>query len=150
MGALVVKKGVFRMFKLRTMMHKLEEDTNAWLECLSKKGVKDLSILKAHNVQWSEMPLSIFKCRELSCLALGNFNLDVNGSNSGFSNLVSLPLYDCHIYHDILEQIISSCPLEMLFIDSCVFLTNGCDDRKTAISAPNLRVFNIVCHDQTV
>ncbi|CAM8882142.1 unnamed protein product [Rhodiola kirilowii] len=126
----------------------LKGDINACLQTLSRKGIKDLTIFGREYVHSFELPPSIFDCLGLSSLTLGNCTLQNYISFKGFPNLVRLNLSHVDIIGDILEKVISKCPLEMLYISFCTFCSSEIDSRprKNAISAPNLRVLDIVCY----
>ncbi|KAL9678227.1 hypothetical protein QQ045_016067 [Rhodiola kirilowii] len=122
-------------------------DMNAWVQFLSGHGIKDLSI---HGCYWLDrfgLPPSIYQCSELSSLSLGRCSLLNTIVFRGFPKLVKLHLYDVDVYEDILEKIVSNCPLEMLSLDTCTFYSgwNNLVPCKITISAPNLRIFDIVC-----
>ncbi|CAM8884326.1 unnamed protein product [Rhodiola kirilowii] len=126
----------------------LKGDINACLQTLSRKNIKDLTIFGREYVHSFELPPSIFDCLGLSSLTLGNCTLQNYIAFKGFPNLVRLNLSHVDIIGDMLEKVISKCPLEMLYISFCTFCSSEIDSRprKNAISAPNLRVLDIVCY----
>lgn len=127
----------------------LEGDMETWLQCLSRKGIEDLTIdfrkgddvfdVGDDSTQNFELPRSIFRCLELSCLSLARFLLMSSVGLMGFPNLVKLELIETVIHEDSLEKIISFSPLETLIVIDCVLA-----NRMTAISSRSLKIFKIV------
>lgn len=130
--------GPIHKIVLRPLWYENEGDTHIWLELLSRKGVNDLTIYCEDRIENFDLPASLFYCVELASLTLGRCRLVNSVAFRGFANLVRLELFEVSIHGDILEKIIASSALEILFIRSCNF-----NFYKTAISAPNLRVFSI-------
>ncbi|KAL9665039.1 hypothetical protein QQ045_020448 [Rhodiola kirilowii] len=128
--------------------NKLKRDMNACLQTLSRKGIKDLTIFGREYVDSFELSLSIFDFLGLSSLTLGKCNLRNSIAFKGFPNLTTLQLSHVDIFGDMLEKVISKCPLEMLYISFCTFCSSETDSRpcKNAINAPNLRVLDIACY----
>ncbi|CAM8876588.1 unnamed protein product [Rhodiola kirilowii] len=126
----------------------LKGDMNACLQALSRKGIKDLTIFGREDGDRFELPPSIFECVELSRLALTKCILSNSIAFKGFPNLATLQLSYVRIFGDMLEKVISKCPIEMLSIENCTFYSSETDYRscKNAISAPNLRVLKIVSY----
>ncbi|KAL9679131.1 hypothetical protein QQ045_016987 [Rhodiola kirilowii] len=120
---------------------------NAWVQFLSGHGIKDLTIHTGYCVDSFDLPPSIYQCSELSSLSLEQCSLLNMIAFRAFPKLVKLHLFVVDVYEDILEKIISSCPLKMLSLDSCTFYSgwNNLIPCKITISAPNLRIFDIVC-----
>ncbi|CAM8876587.1 unnamed protein product [Rhodiola kirilowii] len=130
------------------LWYDLEGDMNAWLRLLSRKGIKDLTFSCHGHLEEVELPPSIFDCLGLSSLTLENFNLQKSIAFKGFPNLATLKLSYVDIFGDMLEQVVSNCPLEMLSLEFCCFYSDKTNSQpsKNAISAPNLRVLSIVCY----
>ncbi|KAL9680580.1 hypothetical protein QQ045_018461 [Rhodiola kirilowii] len=108
-------------------------------------SIEDLRLGCGDHVHSFDLPPSVFQCTGLSVLTIRRINLHRPIAFRGFPNLVELVLLNVHIFGDVLEKIISSCPLEVLIIHSCSFYSGWVDPHKTAISAPNLRVLQVVC-----
>ncbi|CAM8885264.1 unnamed protein product [Rhodiola kirilowii] len=133
--------GPIHTFILHMTLRDRDEDLNTWLLFLSRNGIKDLRLLNEEFLDFFYVPQSIFQCLGLS------FNLYSSLPFRGFPNLTKLVLFDVDIPGDMLEQVISCCLLEVLFIERCGFYTrwpNHCA-RKNAITAPNLRILRVVC-----
>ncbi|CAM8882134.1 unnamed protein product [Rhodiola kirilowii] len=133
---------------LRPLWYDDEGDMNAWLRLLSRKGIKDLAFCCHGHLREFELPPSIFNCLGLLSLTLENCNLRKSIAFKGFPNLATLKLYYVDIFGDMLEQVVSNCPLEMLSLEFCCFYSDKTNSQpsKNAISAPNLRVLSIVCY----
>lgn len=129
-----------RKIVLRPLWYDMEGDVHTWLELLSRKGINDLKIFCEERIEWFDLPASLYYCVGLTSLTLGRCKLVDSVSFRGFPNLVRLELFEVGIYKDILEKIISSCPLEILLIRSCNF-----NYHKMAVCAPNLRIFSVTC-----
>ncbi|CAM8878264.1 unnamed protein product [Rhodiola kirilowii] len=136
--------GPIRTFILRVTWRDREEDMNTWLQFVSRNGIEDLRLLCDEYIDGFDLPHAIFHCLGLSCLTLSKIFLHDSLPFKGFPNLVRLVLYDVSIFGDVLELVISSSPLEVLIIERCCWWSDH-RPRKTAISAPNLRVLRVVC-----
>ncbi|KAL9664314.1 hypothetical protein QQ045_019713 [Rhodiola kirilowii] len=130
----------------------VEGDVNTWLRLLSTMDVDDLTIncVPDRDMELDfKLPSYVFQCLGLSCLTLGECKLQYSSTFKGFPNLTRLDLSYCKINEDMLENIISNCPLEVLFIVCCEFYRSMTNFRpcKNAISASSLRVLDIVDSD---
>ncbi|CAM8882144.1 unnamed protein product [Rhodiola kirilowii] len=128
----------------------VEGDVNAWLRLLSTMDVKDLTIDCHPDMEWKfKLPPYVFQCLELSCLTLEYCTLEYSLAFKGFPNLTRLNLSYVEINEDMLEKVISNCPLEMLFMKYCDFYDSRTDFHpcKNAISTSSLRVLDIVGQD---
>ncbi|CAM8879723.1 unnamed protein product [Rhodiola kirilowii] len=128
----------------------VEGDVNTWLRLLSTMDVKD-STIDCHPDMETEfmLPQYVFQCLGLSCLTLGHCKLQYSIAFKGFPNLMRLDLPNVAIHEDMLDKVISNCPLEMLFIKHCDFYHSRTDFRPHTndISASSLRVLDIVGDD---
>ncbi|CAM8879728.1 unnamed protein product [Rhodiola kirilowii] len=128
----------------------VEGDVNIWLRFLSTMDVKDLTI-DCHSDLYGffELPPYAFQCLGLSCLTLQDCKLEYPIEFKGFPNLTRLDLSYVELHEDMINKVISTCPLEMLFIKHCGFYGSRTDFRPctNAISASSLRVLNFVGAD---
>ncbi|CAM8884324.1 unnamed protein product [Rhodiola kirilowii] len=125
----------------------VKRDVNTWVRLLSTMDVKDLTF-DCHSDMYGrfKLPPYAFECLGLSCLTLQDCKLKYSIAFKGFPNLTRLHLSEVELHEDMLDKVISNCPLEMLFLEHCDFHHSNIDFRPcmNAISTSNLRVLDIV------
>ncbi|CAM8879721.1 unnamed protein product [Rhodiola kirilowii] len=127
----------------------VKRDLNTWVRLLSTMDIKDLTF-DCHSDMYGrfKLPPYAFQCLGLSCLTLQDCKLKYSIAFKGFPNLTRLHLSYVELHEDMLDKVISNCPLEMLFLEHCDFHHSNIDFRPcmNAISTSNLRVLDIVGH----
>ncbi|KAK4707638.1 hypothetical protein R3W88_028563 [Solanum pinnatisectum] len=78
----------------------------------------NVQILVLHLPEDSKLPTSVFTCSQLRYLSLHNCSIHHPSAFEGFDKLISLELCEVTISSELLESIISHCPLlEQLMLD---------------------------------
>ncbi|KAD4982979.1 hypothetical protein E3N88_19650 [Mikania micrantha] len=91
-----------------------DEDIAHWILFLSRKGLKDLTLLKMHGPQLN-LPTHMFSCSELKHLKLFYCHFDPPASFHGLPNLLSLELGLVQFESSTFGKFITQCPvLEVL------------------------------------
>ncbi|KAF7827909.1 F-box/FBD/LRR-repeat protein [Senna tora] len=112
-----------------------------WIRYLSRSGIRDLMLVNDQPDPY-EIPSHLFSCLNLAYLDITNFAMKPPPPDfGGFKSLTGLHMFSIRIESDVLESLISGCPLLVnLSISGCI----GFDC--LSISAPNLQVLVILDH----
>ncbi|KAI7754360.1 hypothetical protein M8C21_006048 [Ambrosia artemisiifolia] len=86
------------------------EDVNHWLLFLSRKGIKDLTIVQRHK-SIDKLPTHLFSCLELKHLKLSNCSFHPPTTFHGFPNLLSLELSQVQFARGKFGELFTLCPL---------------------------------------
>lgn len=132
---LFLHQGPIHSFKLSTSLLQNVPDVDQWILFLSRNGIKEL-ILELEG-EWFRLPSCLFNCSKLTHLELFNCEFDPPSTFKGFSNLRTLNLHQVLVAADVIESLISSCPLleslSLSYFDSLAI----------TISAPNLKYLRL-------
>ncbi|XP_062111251.1 F-box/FBD/LRR-repeat protein At1g13570 isoform X1 [Humulus lupulus] len=134
--ALFLHKGPIHKFQLSTFYLQNCSDIDQWLLFLSRNDIKELVLELEEEEGEGELfrvPASLFHCKKLTRLDLFRCELDPPLTFKGFSYLNSLTLHQVLVAPDVIESLISGCPLlENLAISYF-------DSLALNIKAPNLK-----------
>ncbi|KAI3796252.1 hypothetical protein L1987_38919 [Smallanthus sonchifolius] len=86
------------------------EDINHWILFLSRKGIKDFTLVNFRQTLF-KLNTHLFSCLDLKHLRLQNCSFYVPPSFHGFPNLLSLEFYDVTFESGNCGEFISWCPL---------------------------------------
>lgn len=145
---LFLHDGPIHRFTLSTAYLQSSPDVDQWLLFLSRKDVKEL-ILELGDGEWFRVPSCLFSYRKLVRLELVRCELDPPSSFKGFPFLKHLNLQQVLIAPDVVENLISSCPL----LESLTL--SYFDSLELNIRAPNLKYlilegeFKDICLENT-
>ncbi|XP_052200547.1 F-box/FBD/LRR-repeat protein At1g13570 [Diospyros lotus] len=133
---LFLHDGPIHKFSLSSTYLQCSPDIDQWLLFLSRKDVKEL-VLELGDGEWFRAPSCLFSFRKLTRLDLIRCELDPPPSFKGFPCLKYLNLQQVLVAPDVLESLISSCPLleslTLSYFDSLVL----------SIHAPNLKYLSL-------
>ncbi|KAL5553565.1 hypothetical protein UlMin_040966 [Ulmus minor] len=130
--ALFLHKGPIHKFELSSACLPSCPDVDQWILFLSRNGIKEL-VLDLEQSEWFRIPSCLFQCRKLTHLELCKCEFDPPSTFKGFASLKSLKLHQVLVSPDVIESLISSCPL----LESLEF--TYADGLALSISAPNLK-----------
>ncbi|KAM3201472.1 hypothetical protein P3L10_033835 [Capsicum annuum] len=103
---------------------------------LSRNQIQDLVLIFPWHERY-KLPSSFFKCLQLRHLILNHCSIHPPSVFQGFARLTSLVLYEVLISSELLESLISHCPLlEQLVLSNLEILNT------VEIDAPMLRLFD--------
>ncbi|KAF5184069.1 Fbd-associated f-box protein [Thalictrum thalictroides] len=111
--------------EFRLLFHPGEQykaNLNIWIEFAILRGVKNLDLVFCNDEdkEYIQLPDSLFGCNSLMHLRASHIEFNPTTEFSGFSSLVTLRLDQVSIADDVLEKIISTCPvLSHLFLRLC-------------------------------
>lgn len=140
--------GPIHKFTLSSTFLQSSPDVDQWLLFLSRKDIKEF-FLELGEGEWFRAPSSLFCCQKLTRLELFRCELDPPPSFKGFSCLKHLNLQQVLIGPDVVENLISSCPL----LESLTL--SYFDSLALTIHAPNLKFlclegeFKDICLENT-
>ncbi|KAK0574776.1 hypothetical protein LWI29_028845 [Acer saccharum] len=148
--ALFLHQGPIHKFQLSTKHLQCCPDIDQWLLFLSRNDLKELILeLGEGEGDWFRVPSCLFNCKKLTRLELHRCEFDPAPNFKGFSSLRSLNLDQVLVAPDVIECLISSCPvLESLSLTYS-------DSLDLNINAPNLKYlflegeFKDVCLENT-
>lgn len=130
--ALFLHKGPIHKFQLSTTYLQCCPDIDQWILFLSRNDIKEL-VLELGEGEWFRVPACLFYCKRLTRLDLFRCELDPPLTFKGFLCLKSLTLHQVLVAPDVIESLISGCPLlENLSISYF-------DSLALNIKAPNLK-----------
>ncbi|CAK9157354.1 unnamed protein product [Ilex paraguariensis] len=129
---LFLHDGPIHQFALSTSFSHSSPDIDQWLLFLSRKDIKEL-ILELGEGEWFRAPSCLFSCRKLTRLELVRCELDPPLSFKGFLCLRYLNLQQVLVAPDVIESLISSCPL----LESLTL--SYFDSLALTVRAPNLK-----------
>lgn len=136
---LLLHDGPIRKFKLSTLYLKNSSDLDQWLLFLSRKPIKKLVLeLYGHDDQQFCTSSRIFSFQNLTRLKLSEFTVKPPSGFQGFPCLKFLTLHCCSVNLEVVENLISSCPL----LQKCNL--RGMDQLALTVRAPNLRHLSVV------
>ncbi|XP_047341290.1 F-box/FBD/LRR-repeat protein At1g13570 [Impatiens glandulifera] len=107
---LFLHNGPIHKFSLSSMYLQNSPDVDQWLLFLSRKGIKEL-VLELGEGEWFRAPSCLFACQKLTRLELIRCELDPPPNFRGFSCLKYLNLQQVLISPEMVESLISNCPL---------------------------------------
>lgn len=145
---LFLHDGPIHKFTLSTSYLQSSPDIDQWLLFLSRKDIKEL-VLDLGEGEWFRAPSCIFSCRKLSRLELVRCELDPPPDFRGFLCLKYLNLQQVLVATDVVENLISSCPL----LESLTL--SYFDSLALTVRAPNLKYlilegeFKDICLENT-
>ncbi|CAH2037914.1 unnamed protein product [Thlaspi arvense] len=129
-GVLLLHQGPIHKFQLSTSFLQCRPDIDQWLLFLSRNGIKEL-VLELGEGEF-RVPSCLFRCSKLTRLELCHCEFDPPQYFKGFSSLKSLNLHQILVAPEVIESLISGCPLleylSLSYFDSLVL----------RISAPSL------------
>lgn len=128
--------GPIHKFVLSSTFLQSSPDVDQWLLFLSRKDIKEL-VLELGEGEWFRAPSSLFCCKKLTRLELIRCELDPPLNFGGFSCLKHLNLQQVLIGPDVVENLISSCPL----LESLTL--SYFDSLALTIRAPNLKFLSL-------
>lgn len=128
--------GPIHKFTLSSTFLQSSPDVDQWLLFLSRKDIKEL-VLELGEGEWFRAPSSLFCCQKLTRLELTRCELDPPLNFRGFSNLKYLNLQQVLIGPEVVEDLISSCPL----LESLTL--SYFDSLDLTIHAPNLKFLSL-------
>ncbi|KNA10132.1 hypothetical protein SOVF_147270 [Spinacia oleracea] len=146
--ALLLHNGPIHKFKICTSILQSCPDIDQWLLFLSRNVVRELT-LELGDGEWFRVPACLFSCKKLTLLELCRCELDPPPSFRGFSSLRTLTLNQVLVTPEVIENLISSCPL----LESLTL--SYYDGLDLNIDAPNLKclhlegVFKDLCLEHT-
>lgn len=130
--ALFLHEGPIHKFQLTTSYLQSCPDIDQWILFLSRNDIKEL-VLELGEGDWFRVPASLFCCKKLTHLELFRCELDPPPSFKGFLFMKNLTLHQVSVYPDVIENLITSCPLlenlSLSYFDSLAL----------NINAPNLK-----------
>lgn len=129
-GVLLLHQGPIHKFQLSTSFLQCRPDIDQWLLFLSRNGIKEL-VLELGEGEF-RVPSCLFNCLKLTRLELCHCEFDPPQYFKGFSSLKSLNLHQILVAPEVIESLISGCPL-LEFLSLSYF-----DSLVLSISAPNL------------
>ncbi|CAK9143000.1 unnamed protein product [Ilex paraguariensis] len=130
---LLAHRGQIDKFVLSTQCVVHSSDLDCWIAFLCRNGVKELILDSNRGIEY-KLPSCLFSCQQLSCLRLTKCSFVTPLELNGFSNLVSLQMESCIVQKEVLENLISSCPILETLKLFC-----SCDFDHLNIRAPNLK-----------
>ncbi|KAM7484489.1 hypothetical protein LguiA_000498 [Lonicera macranthoides] len=145
---LFLHDGPIHNFTLSTSYLQSSPDIDQWLLFLSRKDIKEL-VLDLGEGEWFRAPSCIFSCQKLSRLELVRCELDPPPDFRGFLCLKYLNLQQVLVATDVVENLISSCPL----LESLTL--SYFDSLALTVRAPNLKYlilegeFKDICLENT-
>lgn len=145
---LFLHDGPIHKFTLSTSYLQSSPDIDQWLLFLSRKNIKEL-VLELGEGEWFKAPSCLFSCQKLARLELVRCELDPPPTFKGFLCLKHLNLQQVLVAPDVIESLISSCPL----LESLTL--SYFDSLDLTIRAPNLKYlilegeFKSICLEDT-
>lgn len=146
--ALFLHQGPIHKFQLSTARLQCCPDIDQWLLFLSRNDIREL-VLELGEGEWFRVPSCLFNCKKLTRLELFRCEFDPPPTFTGFSYLRSLNLHQVLVAPEVIESLISSCPLlESLSLSYF-------DSLDLNIRAPNLKYlclegeFKDICLENT-
>lgn len=129
---LFLHEGPIHKFTLCTSYLQSCADIDQWLLFLSRKDIKEL-VLEVGDGEWFRAPSCLFSCVKLASLELVRCELDPPAEFKGFLYLKSLNLQQVLVAPEVVENLISGCPLlESLSLSYF-------DSLSLTVRAPNLK-----------
>lgn len=145
---LLLHNGQIHKFKLSTSYLQSCPDIDQWILYLSRHDIKELT-LELGEGEWFRAPHCLFSCIKLSHIELFRCELDPPPNFRGFLCLKSLNLQQVLVAPEVIESLISGCPLlenlTLSYFDSLAL----------TIRAPNLKYlclegeFKDICLENT-
>ncbi|PIA25250.1 hypothetical protein AQUCO_12100007v1 [Aquilegia coerulea] len=124
-----------------------KSDLTKWIEFAIRKEVKNLNLIFCQGIEYYtsaehedkkeeyKLPDVFFGCNTLISLRASHFEFIPTAEFRGFRSLVTLQLNEVNITDDVLEKILSTCPvLSNLYLRFCFSL------RSIKISGPDLQL----------
>ncbi|KAK9116281.1 hypothetical protein Sjap_015228 [Stephania japonica] len=133
---LLLHNGPILKFKLSIGCLQSCSDIDQWILYLSRKDIKEFT-LRLDDSKWYKVPSCLFSFQQLTHLELLRCELQPPPSFKGFSNLKYLTLQQSFSENDIIEGLISSCPLLQHFTLTYWHASS------IQISAPNLKYLRL-------
>ncbi|KAL5759275.1 hypothetical protein ACOSQ2_018113 [Xanthoceras sorbifolium] len=146
--ALFLHQGPIHKFQLSARYLQCCSDIDQWLLFLSRNDIKEL-ILDLGEGEWFRVPSCLFNCKKMTHLELHCCEFDPPPTFKGFLCLRSLNLHQVLVAPEVIESLISSCPL--LEVLSLTYS----DSLDLNINAPNLKYlclegeFKDICLENT-
>lgn len=146
--ALFLHQGPIHKFQLSTSYLQCCPDIDQWILFLSRSDIKEL-VLELGEGEWFRVPSCLFNCKKLTCLELFRCEFDPPPTFKGFLCLRSLSLHQVLVAPEVIESLISSCPL----LESLAL--SYFDSLALNICAPNLKClclegeFTDICLENT-
>lgn len=129
---LLLHKGPIHKFQISNSYLQSCPDIDQWILFLSRNDIKEL-VLELGEGEWLRVPSCLFSCGKLTRLELFRCELEPPTSFKGFLYLKSLNLHQVLVVPDVIESLISSCPL----LESLAL--SYFDSLALTIRAPNLK-----------
>ncbi|KAK1375080.1 FBD domain-containing protein [Heracleum sosnowskyi] len=142
MRFLLLHDGPIQKFKLSTSYLQKSTDIDQWLRVISRKNIKEI-VLDVYGGKWRwsdprfSTPRSIFSLRKLTGLTLSEFAVKPPLGFQGFPCIKYLELHGVTITLEVIENLISGCPLLEKFKFS------HWNKLAFAIRAPNLKLLTV-------
>lgn len=133
---LFLHEGPIHKFTLSTYYLQSSPDIDQWLLFLSRKGIKEL-VLEVGEDEWFRAPSCLFACLKLTSLELLRCELDPPPEFRGFSSLKYLNLQQVLVAPEVIENLISGCPL----LESLTL--SYFDSLALTVRAPNLKYLKL-------
>lgn len=129
---LFLHEGPIHKFTLSTSYLQSSPDIDQWLLFLSRKDIKEL-VLEVGEGEWFRVPSCLFSCMKLASLELVRCELDPPPEFKGFLCLKYLNLQQVLVAPEVVENLISGCPL----LESLTL--SYFDSLALTVRAPNLK-----------
>lgn len=145
---LLLHNGQIHKFKLSTSYLQSCPDIDQWILYLSRHDIKELT-LELGEGEWFRAPHCLFSCNKLSHIELFRCELDPPPNFRGFLCLKTLNLQQVLVAPEVIESLISGCPL----LESLTL--SYFDSLALTIRAPNLKYlclegeFKDICLENT-
>lgn len=145
---LLLHDGQIHKFKLSTSYLQSCPDIDQWILYLSRHDIKELT-LELGEGEWFRAPHCLFSCNKLSHIELFRCELDPPPNFRGFLCLKTLNLQQVLVAPEVIESLISGCPL----LESLTL--SYFDSLALTIRAPNLKYlclegeFKDICLENT-
>lgn len=145
---LLLHNGQIHKFKLSTSYLQSCPDIDQWILYLSRHDIKELT-LELGEGEWFRAPHCLFSCNKLSHIELFRCELDPPSNFRGFLCLKTLNLQQVLVAPEVIESLISGCPL----LESLTL--SYFDSLALTIRAPNLKYlclegeFKDICLENT-
>ncbi|KAK1375082.1 F-box/FBD/LRR-repeat protein [Heracleum sosnowskyi] len=131
---LLLHDGPIHKFKVTSSYLTVSTHIDQWLRVISRKDVEELLIGKYWNCPDTiRTPSHIFLCQQLTRLKLCKFEVKPPLKFQGFPCLKYLNLRDCTVALEVIENLISGCPL----LEKFKF--ENSDGLALSVRAPNLK-----------
>ncbi|KAK1375086.1 F-box/FBD/LRR-repeat protein [Heracleum sosnowskyi] len=127
---LLLHDGPIHKFKVTSSYLTMSTDVDQWLRVISRKDIEELIIGDITDIR---TPSHIFSCQQLTRLKLCMFVVKPPLNFQGFPFLKHLNLLHCTVALEVIENLISSCPL----LEKFEFL--NLDELALSVRAPNMK-----------